>query len=126
MPASTRELIMCRIAAINGAAYEWAQHAPLTRREGGIEEDGVGVIADVAIIAVKDADMEQEGRGERAGEAALSRKQWVVLAYTDQMTGQIEVDDEVFTRLHTLFTHREIVEDTIVLVDFSLLWMLAR
>ena len=31
LDAVTRELVMCRVAALNGSLYEWEQHAPLLR-----------------------------------------------------------------------------------------------
>ena len=112
-------MIICRVAALNGAAYEWVQHAPLARGEGGIGEDGMEVIADVAKTATEDSDVVRESRGERGERTALNQKQWAVLGYADQMTRQIEVDDEVFERLQALFTEQEIVEITATVAGYN-------
>ena len=118
LPASIRELIICRVAALNGAAYEWVQHAPLASK-AGIGEDGMGAIADVATMATQDPDVVREGRSERGARAAFSQKQWAVLGYADQMTRQVEVDDEVFARLQALFTDQEIVEITATVAGYN-------
>jgi alkylhydroperoxidase family enzyme len=38
LPADARELAMCYVAALNGADYEYAQHAPLYLAAGGRQE----------------------------------------------------------------------------------------
>jgi alkylhydroperoxidase family enzyme len=45
LPAAIRELAICRVAVINGAWFEWEQHAPLLR-EGGLSEEAMGLVRD--------------------------------------------------------------------------------
>ena len=79
----------------------------------------MGVIANVAKVATDDADLVRNGHGENGGTAALSPKQWAVLGYADQMTKQIETDDDVFGRLQALFTAQEIVEITATVAGYN-------
>ncbi len=41
LPADIRELCICRVAVLNGAAYEWEHHAPILKAEGGLSEESV-------------------------------------------------------------------------------------
>jgi hypothetical protein len=42
----------------------------------------------------------------------LSEKQWAVVKYTDAMTREVKVNDEVFAELRKHFSDREVVEIT--------------
>ncbi|KAL4892169.1 AhpD-like protein [Aspergillus ambiguus] len=95
-----KELVICRVAVLNGAWFEWEQHAPLLR-EGGLDEAGVAVVRD------EDADVsakEQEG--------ALTAQQSAVIKYTDAMTKTVTVPEAVFQEVRGFFTEREMVEIT--------------
>lgn len=41
LPADIRELCICRVAVLNGAAYEWEHHAPILKAEGKLSEDAL-------------------------------------------------------------------------------------
>lgn len=101
LTADVRELAILRIAALNGADYEWRAHEPLGRA-GGLTD------ADVAVL-----------RGERAPDA-LAPRLAAVLAYTDAMTSQVTVPDDVFARLREHFGDREIVELTVTVGAYNL------
>ena len=131
LPASIRELAICRVAALNGAAYEWEQHAPLAQGEGEIGDEGMRRVANVTSVGVGEGttagieEVLEDGAEEDAvsvreeSGAGLNEKQYAVLAYTDQMTRQIKVDDELFQRLQRLFTPREIVEITATVAGYN-------
>jgi alkylhydroperoxidase family enzyme len=98
IPADARELAVSRVAACNGAWYEWAHHAPLAVA-AGVPED---VMRDL---------VGREGELPPAPTIAASW-QWAVLRYTDEMTRKVEVQDETFAELRRWFDDKEVVEIT--------------
>jgi alkylhydroperoxidase family enzyme len=95
-----RELIICRVAVLNGAWFEWEQHAPLLK-EGGFSDEALPGVRDIqADISLK------------IEEKVLSPAEGAVLKYTDAMTKTVTVPDEVFQELKGFFNEREIVEIT--------------
>ncbi|KAE8357528.1 4-carboxymuconolactone decarboxylase family protein [Aspergillus caelatus] len=95
-----RELIICRIAVVNGAWFEWDQHSPLLL-EGGCSADAVEVVRNAQ------ADILQ-----KVQEKVLRPEEAAVLKYTDAMTKTVTVPEEVFQELKRLFNDREVVEIT--------------
>ena len=63
-------------------------------------------------VKVAPAGVAESGQ-KRDGEGGLSEREWALLAYTDQMTTKVKVDDAVFTWLRQVgFSDMEIVEIT--------------
>lgn len=81
VPTVMRELCMCRVGALNGAAYEWAHHYPLMLKAGVSEEGGETV--------------RTAARGEKGEGKGLSGELWTVLRYCDAVT-DLKVDDAIF------------------------------
>ena len=77
LPGDLRELVIMRVAVLNGAPYEADQHAPIALKEGVTQAqlDALDGWQDSALFDAR----------ERA-----------VLAYTDAMTRQVQVPDAVF------------------------------
>ena len=96
-----RELIIMRIALLNGAPYEADQHAPIALKEGVIQEQ---------LDAIKNW---------QDSELFLARTQ-AVLAYTDAMTQQIQVPKETFSNIKTHFSNQEIVEITATIGAYNM------
>ncbi|KAF3394106.1 hypothetical protein F1880_005125 [Penicillium rolfsii] len=102
-----RELAICRVAVINGALFEWEQHAPLLT-EGGLSDEALKVVGDA------EADL--------AGELAhrtLSPEQRAVVKYTDAMTRTVTVPDEVFAELKGCLSDKEVVEITATVAAYN-------
>ncbi|EIN09520.1 hypothetical protein PUNSTDRAFT_112972 [Punctularia strigosozonata HHB-11173 SS5] len=88
-----REIVICAVAAVNGALYEWDHHAPLASAAG---------VSDEALAGIK------AGNG-----VGLSPKQHAAWAYAVEMTRDVTVSDETFARLREhCKDEREIVEIT--------------
>ncbi|KAJ5647984.1 hypothetical protein N7490_004356 [Penicillium lividum] len=102
-----RELAICRVAVVNGALFEWEQHAPLLQK-GGMED------AKLEIIKDSQADFSHE-----CFSSALSPEERVVLRYTDAMTRTIKVPDEVFAELKSCFNPQEVVEITTTIAAYN-------
>ncbi|KAL4871628.1 hypothetical protein BDV12DRAFT_164098 [Aspergillus spectabilis] len=95
-----RELVICRVAVLNGALFEWEQHAPLLT-EGGLSDAALQVVGDAGSdIAAK------------VTEGVLSAAEGAVLRYTDAITKTVTVSDEVFQAVKERFKDREVVEIT--------------
>ncbi|PKX89585.1 carboxymuconolactone decarboxylase family protein [Aspergillus novofumigatus IBT 16806] len=102
-----KELIICRVAVLNGAWFEWEQHAPLLE-EGGLSDEGMHAVRDIhADIPLK------------IDEKALSPAEGAVLKYTDAMTKTVTVPEEVFQELKGFFNEREIVEITTTVAAYN-------
>jgi AhpD family alkylhydroperoxidase len=91
LPGALRELIIMRVAHLNGAPYEAAQHAPIALQEG---------LTPAQLAAL-----------EPGGDlAALDDTQQALLALTDAMTRQIHFDAAIVQRVRELLGERQAVE----------------
>ncbi len=93
LPADLRELIVLRVAVLNGAAFEWTAHEPIARRAG------------------LDAGQLAALRSRDAGSAPVwTPLQQAVLAFTDASTTSVTVPEPVFAALREHLDDRGIVE----------------
>lgn len=91
LPGALRELVIMRVAALNGAQYEADQHAPIALKEG-----------------LTQAQLEALASWNEAD--CYDAKQRAVLALTDAMTRDIRVPDGVFEAVRSRMSEREVVE----------------
>ncbi|MBN3268350.1 carboxymuconolactone decarboxylase [Bordetella bronchiseptica] len=91
LSGALRELVIVRVAQINGAQYEADQHIPIALKEG---------VSQAQIDEL--ADWEASSR--------FSDKERRVLALTDQMTRQVHVGKPLMAQLAADFDHQELVE----------------
>jgi alkylhydroperoxidase family enzyme len=96
-----RELAIMRIAIINGADYEYDNHVPFALKEG---------------ISQQQIDALREWRKSKAFDA----RDQAVLAYTDSMTKEVHVPDDVFDALRPHFDTRELTELTATIAAYNL------
>lgn len=109
--ADLRELAISRVAVINHAWYEWGQHAPLATA-AGVSDAGLAVLLQETTFTFGDTAAVDAG--------LLTALQWAVLVYTDEMTRHVQVADETFSLMRTLFDERQMVELTAVVRFFRL------
>lgn len=95
-----RELVIMRVAVINGADYEFRSHVPFALKEGFTEAQ---------IEALRD------GRAD-----AFDSRERDVLAYCESMTREIHVPDAVFQAVRPHFNERELVELTATIAAYNL------
>ena len=95
-----RELVIMRIAVINGAEYEFRAHTPFALEEG---------FSQLQIDALRDGSLELFDDRERA-----------VLAYSESMTREVHVPDAVFEAVRIHFNERELVELTATIGAYNL------
>jgi 4-carboxymuconolactone decarboxylase len=101
LAAELRELAICRVAVLNDADYEWRAHAPLLQQAGFTDEQLAAL---------------------RAGgdTSALSPAQHATLAYTDAMTRDVRVPDELFAEVLGHLGERATVELTATIASYNM------
>ena len=101
LPARYREIVIIRIAVLNGADYEKQSHIPHAR-EAGLSDAQIEALSDWSSSTVF-------GEDDRA-----------VLAYTDAMTRDIQVSDAVFAAVRNRFDDRQLTELTATVAAYNL------
>ena len=96
-----RELAIMRVAILNGADYEYQAHLPFLLKEGASDEQ-IAALKAWQVSPLFDAT-------ERA-----------VLAYTDTMTKEVQVSDELFAEVEKHFDAQELVELTATIAGYNL------
>ena len=96
-----RELIMCRVAALNGAEFEWQAHQPLYVAAGGTEAKSDAL----RLPGVADLFDDKE--------AAL-------ITLTDQSTRQVEVNPAVIDQLKAAFGEVQTIEAVAVVAVYNM------
>jgi len=96
-----REFAIMRVAILNGADYEYQAHLPFLLKEGATTEQ-IAALKAWQVSPLFDA-------AERA-----------VLAYTDTMTREIRVSDELFAEVQKHFDARDLVELTASVAGYNL------
>lgn len=91
LSGAIRELVIVRVAQINGAQYEADQHIPIALKEG---------------VSQQQIDALENWRESSAFSDAERR----VLELTDQMTTKVQVDKQLVANLASDFNHQELVE----------------
>ena len=99
----SRELSVIRVAILNDVEYVQRAHGPAYALKEGLTPDQVEALADW-----------QDSKLFNAQQRAL-------LAYTDAMTRDIEVPDDVFNDARKHFSERQMVELTMLIGAYNML-----
>lgn len=91
LSGALRELVIMRVAVLNGAPYEADQHRPIALREG-----------------LAPAQLDQLGTWEQSDQ--FTAQQRAVLALTDGMTRNVQVDKAKVEAVRAFLGEREVVE----------------
>ena len=102
LPGTLRELIIIRIALLNHAPYEADQHRPIAIREGCSPDQ---------IDALDDWHRRAE---------LFDEKERAVLALTDRMTRDVEVDEPTWQAVRVHWAEREIVELVVTIASYNM------
>jgi 4-carboxymuconolactone decarboxylase len=97
-----REIVIIRVAHLNGATYVVKQHVPELALAEGL------TLAECAALA----DWEPS--------AFFDPRERAALAYADAMTRDIAVPDGVFNTLTRMFTERQILELTVLIGTYNM------
>ena len=101
LPGALRELIIMRVALLNGASYEAEQHAPIALAEG-LSQKQLDALADWMASDLFDV------------------RQRALLALTDSMTREIHVPDDVFSAARAEFDSRALVEAAATIAAYNM------
>ena len=104
-----RELGICTVALLTGAAYEYKHHAPDFLTAGGTQAE-----LD-ALNSVVKADARKT-----AAHPALGAVEQLVIRYAAQMTLDVKVTDEIFNALREHFDTTQIVELTSAVATYNM------
>ncbi len=91
LPGAIRELVIVRVAQLNGAQYEADQHIPIALKEG-----------------VSQTQIDELGNWQASSRFSEAEKR--VLALTDEMTRNVRVDKSLMESLARDFNRQELVE----------------
>ncbi|KAH5788110.1 hypothetical protein HBI88_198600 [Parastagonospora nodorum] len=105
LSTSVRETAICRVAVLNKAWYEWESHSPILKSGEGITDAHVSAVLESAPHKVNDGIQSE----------ALA----AVLTYTDAMTLNVTVPDEVFAKLKNHHSEQEVVEITATVAAYN-------
>ena len=100
VPPALRELVILRIAVLNGADYEFEAHVPHALQAG-----------------VSQAVIESLRRGESQSLQGLEN---LVVRYADAMTREIQVPDALFEELRREFDDPALVELTATIAGYNM------
>ncbi len=101
LAGDVREMVIMRIAHLNGAPYEAQQHAPIALKEGMTQG-------------------QLDALDDWVPSPLFSPMQRAVLAYTDAMTKEIHVSDPVFADVRGFFDETGIVELTATIAAYNM------
>lgn len=110
VPEGLKELAISRVAVLNKAVHEWDVHAALAVK-AGISKDTLQVVFDLPVT--------KRGMVEREGLLGFSAGEYAVLAYTDQMTVGVEVEDSVSNELKNHLSDAQLVELTATIAAYN-------
>jgi len=99
----SRELAVIRVAILNNVEYVVRAHGPAYALKEGLTPEQVEAVGDWKASSLFDA------------------QQRALLAYTDAMTRDIDVPDDVFAEIGNHFTERQIVELTMLISAYNML-----
>lgn len=102
LSAALRELVIMRVAHVNGAPYEADQHRPFALKAGVTE-------AQLQALA-----------NWREHAQIYDPVQRDVLAYTDAMTRDVHVADDVASAVREHFDHEQLVELTATIAAYNM------
>jgi 4-carboxymuconolactone decarboxylase len=92
-----REIVIVRVAVLNRTTYVFKQHVPQLSAPEGLTDEECNALADWRKASF------------------FSPREQAALAYTDAMTREIAVPDDVFNALKPHFNERQIVELTVLI-----------
>jgi alkylhydroperoxidase family enzyme len=104
-----RELAICTVALLTGAAYEYHHHAPDFLAAGGTQAQLDALAAHV-----------KQNPCSAVTESALNAIEKIVIQYAAQMTLQVKVQDEVFAQMQTHFDTTALVEITSSIATYNM------
>lgn len=108
-----RELAIGRVAIVNRAWYEWGHHAPLAKAAGVPQEALDALAADPSQLRLGDHEAKEKSA------VGLTEAQWAVVVLADEMTRNVEVQDETFAKVKEILGERGTVEAVATIAAYN-------
>jgi alkylhydroperoxidase family enzyme len=108
-----RELAICTVALLTGAAYEYHHHAPDFLTAGGTQRELDDLAVFVAQFSQKNSPLTQVNPAQAAIEI-------IVMQYAAEMTVNVKVHDATFAALQQHFDTTQIVELTSAIATYNM------
>lgn len=96
-----RELIILRVAVLNGASFEFEAHAPIAEKAG---------VPEAKIEAIREAKLPE----------IFSPEEALVLELTDAMTRDVAVSDALMSRLQQRYDAQALVETVATVAAYNM------
>ncbi|EGI76478.1 carboxymuconolactone decarboxylase family protein [Hylemonella gracilis] len=103
LPADVRELVILRVAVLNGAPYEFDAHVPHARATG---------VPDAVIEALRLPSIDAL--------AGLNDLQSLALRLTDQMTREIQVEPALMDQLTSSMDERSLLDLVVTIAAYNM------
>jgi alkylhydroperoxidase family enzyme len=110
VPEGLKELAISRVAVLNKAVHEWDIHAALALK-AGVSKESMEIVFDTPVTG---REWRRDGNTE-----ALREDEQAVMAYTDQMTIGVEVDDAVAEGVKKVLNDQQVVELTTTIAAYN-------
>ncbi|HEX7271730.1 MAG TPA: carboxymuconolactone decarboxylase family protein [Casimicrobiaceae bacterium] len=110
VPAHLRELIILRVAVLNGALFEFSEHLPPARKAG---------LSEAKIQATRTWNLSGAAASESA-DLTYDDDEKLVLALADAMTRDIVVPDAIMQRLAARFDARGVLETVATVAAYNM------
>ena len=101
LPGALREMVIMRVALLNGAPYEADQHGPIALKEGMTQA-------------------QLDALGNWTESSLFNEQERAVLAYTDSMTRQIQVPADISDAVKSRFDAKQMVELTATIAAYNM------
>lgn len=101
LPGDVRELVILRVAALNGATYEWDAHAPIGAAHGLTQEHFEHLRSGV-------------------GPSPLNEQQQVAFDYATELTQSCRVADPLFAEARRVFGDTGVVDLTVTVGAYNM------
>jgi alkylhydroperoxidase family enzyme len=114
-----RELGICTVALLTGAAYEYKHHAPDFLKAGGQQNqlDALQSYCSAVLARFHQAPVDFP---VKPNETTFSPLEALVAQYAAQMTLTVKVEETVFKHLQTHFNTTELVELTSAIATYNM------
>jgi alkylhydroperoxidase family enzyme len=111
LPPAISELCIARVAVLNHAVHEWDSHGTLAKK-AGVSVEGLETAFSTPVF-------EKGGVMKTEEEGGLNGEQWAVLAYTDQMTRGVEVEESIVDAVKRFLSDKQVVELTATVAAYN-------
>ena len=108
-----RELAICTVALLTGAAYEYHHHAPDFLDAGGTQHE----LDDLAVFVARFLEVNSLVTQAIPAQAAI---EIIVMQYAAEMTVNVKVNDSTFAALQQHFDTTQIVELTSAIATYNM------